>query len=171
MSERKIITGNVEAKASEASIAMNAPPEGIPVEGAPQLPPTFYFREITHNRVRHFSVPEGFGRALQSLVERVPEGGEWPQDMARFQGIGRLDAETPQGMVRRDYRFDVPAVNLDEAWQNYDEATKRGAVQAERAFREEYSAMMRAQAQQIAVPTPGAARGILDANGRLLNGR
>lgn len=171
MSERKIITGNVEAKASEAAIAMNAPTEGIPVEGSTSVPPAFYFREVTHNRVRHVPVPEGFGRALQALVERVPEGGEWPQDMARFQGIGRLDAETPQGVIRRDYRFDIPAVNLDEAWQNYDEAAKRGAVQMERAFREEYSAMMRAQSQQIAVPPPGAARGLLDANGRLLGGR
>jgi hypothetical protein len=172
-SPRKVIEGSVAAQAEGAAIAINDP-ASAPVQGTAQqevlVPPTFYFREIIHTRVTHAPTAEGIVRQGVQLIERIPEGGEWPQDLARFQGVGQLNANTPQGPIQRNYRFDVPAVNLEQAWSNFDDAAMRGSANAEREFRVQYQAALRAQADQIAVPTPGQAARILGADGRPLGG-
>lgn len=166
---RKIITGDVDARASEASVALNQPatptePGEIIVD---ELPKPFFFREIAHTRVSYVRRPEGIVREGVQLMERISEGGEWPQELARFQGVGSLQANVPgQGQITRGYRFDIPATNLEQAWENFDESAKRGAVNAEREFRAQLHAAMQAQAHALAVPAPGQAARILDASGR-----
>ena len=184
MTERKptgrVIEGTVAAQASGASVAVNRPPtEGVPVEAPAgdgpatpiQVPLPFFFREVTHNRVTPVRQGDQIVLNMVALIERVHEGGTWPEGVARFQGVGRIDApQTPIGPVSRNYRFDIPARTLEEAWANFDDASGRGSEQAKQQLRDEIAAALRAQASQIAVPTPAQASRILGADGRPAGG-
>lgn len=173
--KKKVVEGSVDAHAGAAEVALNQvgrPTESIAVEGQTEqtgaLPPPFYFREVSHVRVKHVLSPEGMVREGQTLVERVSEGGEWPQDLSRFHGIGALQFQTPQGPKRQEYRFEVPAVNLEQAWANFDDASTRGAAQAVADFRAQMASLMRSQQGGLVVPAPGAASRLLGTDGKVL---
>lgn len=165
----RVIEGDVKAGAGDAQVAIRRTPESIP-DGPvlPPLPAVFYYREQPHNRVT--PVREGDQIALNShtLVERITEGGTWPDGVARFQGVGQVNAETPRGQINRQYRFDIPAHTLDEAWANFDAAAQRGSALAIQQMRAEVAQMMRGPGAGggLVVPGPGAAARILGADGR-----
>lgn len=141
---RRVIEGGVDARASVAT-ATNAPP-------------TFFYREVQHFRV----INESSGRQLQvTLFERIHEGGSWPESLARFQGLGRLNAETPLGHIEKTYRFDLPGVSMEEAWQAFDRCARESGETAANQLRLEVAQEMRARADQLAVPPPGQADAIL----------
>jgi len=144
---RRVIEGGVDARASGASVALNSPDL-----------PAFFYREVQHFRV----LTEPSGRQLQvTMFERIPEGGEWPETLARFQGLGRLNAETPLGHVEKTYRFDLPGLTQDEAWRAFDQRARESGEEASNQLRLEVAQAMRARADQLAVPPPGQAAAIL----------
>lgn len=167
---RRVIEGGVEARASNAEVALNRSTEAIatdtPLSAVPPPPAAsvsrFFFREILHFRV----TVVGEGPAQQQLqvqmFERVPEGGTWPENLARFQGLGRINAQHPAiGNIEKNYRFDVPGLSLDAAWEAFEAASVEGSQLAKQQLRVEIAQMMRQQADALAVPQPGQADAIL----------
>lgn len=162
----RVIEGDVNGAAGSASVAVNRPSEAIAVE-SDGLPPPFFYREVQHNRVTPTRQGMSIILNMVALIERAPEGGPWPEGVARFQGLGRIDApQTPIGPISRNYRFDIPARTLEEAWGNFEGASGRGSEQATQQLREEIASVLRQNAERIAVPTPGQAARILGADGR-----
>lgn len=148
MNERRVIEGGVSAAAGAAQVAVNEVP-------------THYIREIPHARVR--------GEQRQTLTEYVPENDTELAPVFKghnFWGHGRLQAETQLGPMERVYQFPVPALDLAEAWRNFDDAADRAAAVETQRFREEYQEhlvnLAKQQQQQIAtVRSPGAAEQLL----------
>lgn len=156
----KLIDGSVDAVAGAAQVAINDAPE----------PVRFCVREIVHHR--YACHPES-GKELErhTLIEYEVLFGDPPPKWSRFQGLGLLTASTPppplgMGNQRREYRFNIYAEDVDEAWSKFEEFNKLGAAQADAAFRREFAAWSAQQQQRLAVVGPGAAAGILDAHGQ-----
>lgn len=158
---RKLIEGGVAAQAGVADAKVNQPMR-------------FCVRETVHHRYDcHPETGREMGRL--SMIEFEVTQGTPPEKWSKFQGLGMLTASTPSppqgmGQVRREYRFNIYAESVEEAWEKFEEFNKRGAVQAEESFRSEFAAWSQQQQSRLAVVGPGAAQGLLASDGRPLGG-
>lgn len=157
----KLVEGGVDAQAGAADVAVN---QSV----------CFCVRETVHHRYE--CDPES-GRELGrlSMIEYDITEGPTPEKWSKFQGLGNLTANTPpppqgMGQVRREYRFNIYAETVEEAWAKFDEFNKRGAAQAEESFRREFTAWSQTQQGRLAVVGPGTAKQLLASDGSPLGG-
>jgi hypothetical protein len=154
-----VIDGSVTADASSADVAVNEAT-------------VFCVTELVHHQ---YQCDPNSGRELGrlSMIEFGVTQGTPPEKWSKFQGIGMLTANTPpqpQGMgtVRREYRFNIYAETVAEAWEKFESFNERGAKQAEDSFRREFTEWQQAKASQLALVGGGQPGGLIDPSGRPL---
>lgn len=160
---RKVIDGSAAAAASPSAVAVNDP-----------VPATrFCVSELVHHRY-DCDPDTGREKGRTSLIEFHVTQGIPPEKWSKFQGLGMLKANTPpkqqggMGMVQREYRFNIYAETVEEAWDKFESFNERGAKQAEDSFRQEYAEWQKAMSRQIALPGHQGGAGILGPGGQPL---
>jgi hypothetical protein len=159
---QRVIEGGVAAAAGDAGVAINQPQAIEPVR--------FCVREVVHHR---YGCHPDTGQELErhSLIEYEVISGTPPDKWSTFKGLGMLRAQTPpppmgMGNVQREYRFNIHAETIEEAWEKFEDFNKRGAAQAEESFRREFAQWSQNQQQRLAVvQDPRAVQHVLGPDG------
>jgi hypothetical protein len=84
--------------------------------------------------------------------EIAPFGGEPKLSPPIFISGGFLQFHTPQGPGQFPFQFEIPGVNVGEAFANYPAAFEAAKQKAAVDFRQQYAAEQTAQAQRLIMP-------------------